>query len=87
MTRAECLDLARLCVLQDRQNLYGPPEDGFGATAKMWSAYTGTAIAPCDVAAMMVLLKVARLAANPQHADSWIDICGYSACGAELAPT
>jgi hypothetical protein len=38
-----------------------------------------------DVAHLMVLLKVARSINNPQHKDSWIDIAGYAACGAETA--
>ena len=28
---------------------------------------------------------VARLAASPNHEDSWVDLVGYAACGAELA--
>ena len=34
---------------------------------------------------MMVLLKVARIKGNAQHADSWVDIAGYSALGGEIA--
>ena len=26
-----------------------------------------------------------RLAASPNHEDSWVDLVGYAACGAELA--
>ena len=36
-----------------------------------------------DVAMMMVLLKIARIAAGGGKADSWIDLAGYAACGAE----
>ena len=34
---------------------------------------------------MMALLKIARVKYNPRHADSWVDIAGYAACGAECA--
>lgn len=41
---------------------------------------------PQDVAAMMVLFKVAREAtAKVSKADSWADLCGYGAIGCELA--
>ena len=85
MTRKECLDMAAQCVLQDRANQYGGPEDTFGRIAKLWSAYLGTKLDGTDVAAMMGLLKIARLRANPTHGDSWVDLAGYAACGAELA--
>ena len=85
MTRKECLDMAAQCVLQDRASQYGGPEDTFGRIAKLWSAYLGTKLDGTDVAAMMGLLKIARLRANPTHGDSWIDLAGYAACGAELA--
>jgi hypothetical protein len=34
---------------------------------------------------MMTLLKLARIKANPDNMDSWIDGCGYLACGGEIA--
>jgi hypothetical protein len=51
----------------------------------MWNAYTSAkntdnhSLNAKDVAAMMVLLKTARLANNPEHRDSLVDICGYAA--------
>ena len=33
----------------------------------------------------MTCLKVARLMETPKHEDSWVDIAGYGACGAEIA--
>lgn len=84
MTRKECLDAAATCVLQDRQSQYGGMEDNFGRIANFWSVYLGRKVYPADVAAMMALLKIARLRANPGHDDSWVDLAGYAACGAEL---
>ena len=41
---------------------------------------------PQDVAAMMVLFKVAReLTAKVSKADNFVDLAGYAACGCELA--
>lgn len=40
---------------------------------------------PLDVAALMRLMKEARLAETPDHLDSYQDIIGYAGCGAEVA--
>ena len=37
-----------------------------------------------DVAAMMALLKIARIATGTAKADNWVDLAGYAACGGEL---
>ena len=85
MTRKECLDAAAKAVLTDRAREYGHPEDSFALIAALWSRYTGCDISTADVAAMMILLKLARVEGNPRHMDSWVDIAGYAACGAECA--
>ena len=56
MTRKECLEQAMGCVLRDRNNAYGGPEDSFGMIARMWGAYLGVCVSAHDVAAMMALL-------------------------------
>lgn len=93
-TREKILDKARECVCGDREQDYGSPEDSFSLIAELWSSYLcascigGTfdlCINPENVAAMMALLKVARLAATPSHMDSWVDLAGYAACGGEIA--
>ena len=85
MTRKECLDKAAECVLQDRNFSYGGPEDSFGLIADLWTAYTGHVFIGRDVAAMMALLKLARMKRNPGHFDSAVDLAGYAACFAECA--
>ena len=86
MTRKECLDKAAGCVLQDRQNRHGGPENNFERIAEMWSAYLGNVrVHSWDVAAMMGMLKMARARFNPKYADNWIDLAGYAACGVECA--
>ena len=37
------------------------------------------AVTPKDVAALMMLVKVARFANDPTHRDNLVDICGYAA--------
>ena len=85
MTRKECLDKAAECVLRDRNNAYGGPEDSFGVIANFWSVYLGRKVYPHDVAMMMSLLKIARIKGNSGYKDGYIDLAGYAACGAELA--
>ena len=85
MTRKECLDAAAGCVLKDRQNQYGKPEDCFGMIARMWGAYLGVCVSAHDVAAMMALLKIARFRHNPLHEDNAVDCAGYAACMVECA--
>ena len=38
-----------------------------------------------DVAMMMALLKIARIAGGAGTRDSFIDLAGYAACGGECA--
>ena len=83
--RTEILCAAESMVNGDRQADYGTPEDNFRNIAGLWSAYLGREVSPVDVAAMMILLKVARTRACSKRRDSWIDIAGYAACGAEAA--
>ena len=97
MTREEILDGAKACVLKDRDDQYGAPEDSFGCIAELWTAYlkaqvpalcgelSPVDVSPVDVAAMLALLKIARIARSPCKADNWIDLAGYAACGGEVA--
>lgn len=85
MNRGEVLDAARQAVTVDRARDHGGLEDNFAAIAQLWSVYMGHVVLPHDVAAMMALFKVARIRGNPTHADSWVDLAGYAACGSELS--
>ena len=85
MNRAEILDTAKTYVTADRNATHGEAENSLGGIARLWSAYLEREIKPHEVAAMMALLKIARIKLNPHHLDSWTDIAGYAACGGELA--
>ena len=83
--RIEVLAQAAHIVSEDRNTTYGDPEDSFERVAALWGAYLGTDMLMAhDVAAMLALLKIARLATNPLHEDSWVDLAGYAACGASV---
>ena len=81
--RTEVLDEANSIVNGERANTYGGPEQSFETIAKLWGSYFGTVYRPTDVAIMLALLKIARLKNSPSHRDSWVDLAGYAACGAE----
>lgn len=75
---------ANTIIYGDREKTYGHPSKNLRTIATMWQAYLDArrnidVLTPQDVAAMMVLLKTARLANDPTHRDSLVDICGYAA--------
>lgn len=82
--REEILIQANACVNGNREQDYGSPEQNFQRIARMWSVYLEAQIRPVDVAAMLALLKIARVASGHAKADNWIDLAGYAACGGEL---
>ena len=89
LTKALLLDTAKETVAGRGRN-YGTPEDNFARIANHWEMFlvnrygSGFSLTPGDVAVMMALMKIARLEHDPRHADSWIDLAGYAACGAEI---
>lgn len=89
MTRSEILTSAETIVNGEREQQYGSPENNFKTIAELWTAYLNAdekfiTLSSKDVAAMMILLKVARIGSGQYKDDNWIDICGYAACGGEL---
>lgn len=85
LSRADILKAAEGCVNGDRQNDYGTPERNFETIANLWNSYLGeNRVNAKDVAAMLILLKVARIASGKKKDDNWIDIAGYAACGGEI---
>lgn len=85
MNRKECLDAAAAAVLKNRQAIYGGVEDSFGDVARMWSIILGHQVTSAQVALCMAGLKIVRACSSPDHADNWVDLAGYAACGAEIA--
>ena len=66
-------------VLEERRDDYGDPAEQFRAIADRWSITLGTPISPAQVALCMIDLKLARLAYDPGHFDSLVDVIGYAA--------
>ncbi len=85
-SRSEVLNEAATIVNGQREEAYGTPERNFERIAMMWSAYYGVTFEPHDVAAMLALLKIARISVSPDRLDHWVDLAGYAACGGEVRP-
>lgn len=92
-TRESILRSAKDCVCGARSEDYGSPEDNFSRIAELWKTYImGRCVAQNvyvelnaeDVAAMMCLLKIGRIAGGSESIDNWVDIAGYAACGGEI---
>ena len=92
-TRKEILNAADECVNGSRDHNYGTPENNFTTVASFWNTYIsakngGSYDFPLlyahDVAAMLALLKLARISSGQGKTDNWIDLAGYAACGGEV---
>ena len=90
MNRKGILEAASKAVhAEDMEHDYGKPENNFETIAELWATYWEAVFGERlelnarDVAAMMILLKVARVASSKKD-DHWVDIAGYAACGGEI---
>jgi hypothetical protein len=72
-------------IVTRRRREYGEPVDLFGQVAKRWSLTLGTQISPAQVVLCLIDLKVARLARDPRHFDSQVDVAGYAAVLREVS--
>lgn len=88
-TRKSILQAAIERVTKAALDQYGKPESNFLTIANLWIDYLSAKQDPLDitahdVAAMLALLKIARIASGHEKADNWIDLAGYAACGGEI---
>lgn len=89
MNKSEILKTAENIVNGDREKQYGKAENNFNTIANLWADYLSakdepTDIEPKDVAAMLALLKIARIATGHAKEDNWVDLAGYAGCGGEI---
>ena len=71
-------------VIAERSAQYGDASSNMAAIAARWSATLGRQVTPAQVALCLLDLKLARLAHDPSHEDSAIDVCGYAALLREI---
>jgi Domain of unknown function (DUF6378) len=67
-----------------RRREYGEPVDLFEQIAQRWSLTLGVKVSPAQVVLCLIDVKVARLARDPKHLDSQVDVAGYAACLREV---
>lgn len=85
MTKKEMLEKA-IAIVGDRGEQYGAAKSNLDRVAALWSVWLHVPVVASDVAIMNILQKMARIESNGgDHEDSWIDIAGYAAVGAEVA--
>lgn len=86
MKRDEILDRACGLINGDRAADYGDAKDNFENIGAGWKVIDKFDIPySVKVALKMDWLKTCRLLSSPDHLDSWIDKCGYTALGGEIA--
>ena len=78
-------------IMAEREKQYGDASDSFATIGAYWSAYLGQTITRKDVAALMLLLKIARAgrsdAPTAQQEDDLLDAINYAAFGAHFTNT
>lgn len=80
------LTKAAAIVDGDRERAYGDPGRNLRTIAELWTGWLrargalnpGLNLNHEDAAMMMALVKVARLAHDPEHEDSKVDLAGYT---------
>ena len=68
------------CTVRRSQHCHGGPR-------RTLVGDTGPAVTPAQVVLCLIDLKLARLAHDPSHEDSAVDVCGYAALLRELIET
>ena len=66
-------------VVAERSRAYGAPGGSMELLAKRWSITLGRTVTPAQAVMCLIDLKLTRLAHDPRHQDSILDIAGYAA--------
>ncbi len=66
-------------VIAERSAQYGDASSNMAAIAARWSVTLGQEVTATQVVLCLLDLKLARLAHDPGHEDSVVDVCGYAA--------
>ncbi|QUE26066.1 hypothetical protein SEA_STOOR_26 [Microbacterium phage Stoor] len=88
--REEVLREANRIIHGDREKDYGRPIDSFTRLAEALNLVLrpklreGVELDAVDAAVLMIAMKLSRLAGGDRKDDTWVDLAGYSALGAEV---
>ena len=72
-------------IIAERGAAYGDAATSMASIAARWSLTLGHPVTPAQVVLCMIDLKLARLAHNPKHHDSNMDVIGYAALLPEVS--
>lgn len=84
MKHTEFLEAARQ-VLQPRGDEYGDMSRNFTRIASIASMILKRDFQPHEIAMIMHVVKLSRIAQNPSHIDSYVDGINYLSFAGELA--
>ena len=90
MKALDVLERAISLIHGQRAKDYGDAQASFQRMANLINPIVRNAdgnLSASDMAIVMIQVKIARLQESPDHVDSWTDIAGYAALGAQLAVT
>ena len=82
---AEMMLKQAAAAVANRREIYGDPRAAMEAVATRWSITLGHTVTPAQVVLCLIDLKLARLAHDPDHLDSMVDVAGYAAILREVA--
>ena len=86
----DILEEAIALINGNRAEDYGDAQSNFQHMADLVNPIIRKAdgkLSASDMALVMIQVKIARLQETPDHEDSWTDIAGYAALGAQVAIT
>jgi len=84
MNRSKALENVQ-AILKQRGESYGDLRKNWTQTSQMMSMIAGEDITPEQFGAMMIAMKLSRLANSEcKHVDSLLDIIGYAALTLEI---
>jgi hypothetical protein len=84
LTRETVLRNANELINGDRAEMYGDASVAHDRIARVWSVILDTEVNAHQVCLLLAAMKMVRAAVNPEYTDSWIDMAGYAALGAEI---
>ena len=90
MKALDVLERAISLIHGQRAKDYGDAQSSFQRMADLVNPIIKKAdgnLSASDMALVMIQVKIARLQETPDHEDSWTDIAGYAALGAQVAIT
>lgn len=84
LTRETVLRNAEGLINGDRAAMYGDAHVAHDRIARVWSVILNQEVTAHQVCLLLAAMKMVRAAVNPEYTDSWVDMAGYAALGAEI---